>query len=695
MITRETKRRRRLPWLTSSALCGSLLICGAPALAQETTDPATPAAQGEAPAAKGEAPAAEGEAPALAPLVVEDEATPKQSQEVTLSIAREDLDLQQPQSLKEIFQNEPSVSVAGGSIASQKFYVHGIDQSKLNVTIDGASQRNNPWHHNGNIILDPVFLKNVEVDAGVSPADAGPGAIAGSVRFETVEASDLLLEGRNMGGMAIIGYDTNSETLRTTGAGYGAVDGFDILGIFTRMNGEDYEDGSGFHEEGTATDLIDGLGKLSYESPDGHKITLSGEYQQEEGDRRLRPNMGFVNAVVSENTAERITATLSYETTRPTDMFDPEFNFYFNQNKLLRPNSANLAVPRGVFNSRINSFGGKLQNTFTVPWGTLTAGADLSYDDVKIDSFGVPNTPANSYEDMTNAGLYLQARVTPLEGLDISAGLRGDYQWYNAVDGQDFNDGGISPNISAEYAIGENVTAFGGYSYNWGGLEMAEAALFHAAPYTYDEDLESVTAHNARGGLRVTWEGLRAEASYFYTHINNPVDYVFPPPAGMRINGPDVTSQGVDAAIGYDFGNAYIGAKYTHTDSTYGDRISLFGDYNNAVPLQDLITLNAWYRFEDWGMTAGASAEFALDFNHDDLEANGYYDLDDYQVVNAFLEWQPVQTAPYFTVRAEANNIFDETYFARGTYGETFTAPIVTPVNSPGRSFYLSTTLRF
>lgn len=40
-----------------------------------------------------------------------------------------------------------------GSTAAQKPYIHGIGQSKRNVTIDGALQRNNVWHDDGNLAL--------------------------------------------------------------------------------------------------------------------------------------------------------------------------------------------------------------------------------------------------------------------------------------------------------------------------------------------------------------------------------------------------------------------------------------------------------------------------------------------------------------------------------------------------------------
>lgn len=58
---------------------------------------------------------------------------------------------------------------------SQKVYVHGIEETSLAVTMDGGRQNNKVFHHNGTNLIDPGLLKAVSVDAGVAPADAGPG----------------------------------------------------------------------------------------------------------------------------------------------------------------------------------------------------------------------------------------------------------------------------------------------------------------------------------------------------------------------------------------------------------------------------------------------------------------------------------------------------------------------------------------
>ncbi|MCG7392848.1 TonB-dependent receptor [Microvirga sp. ACRRW] len=621
----------------------------------------------------------------LDPITVEETKTDPNSE---VAVSSEDIERENPKDLKQLFQDDPAFAVAGGSVASQKFYLHGIDQSKLNVQIDGAQQKSNVWHHNGNIIINPQLLKAVKVESAVSPADAGPGALGGTVKFETKDVVDLILPGKTYGGFLSSSFDTNSETYNVTGAGYGMHNGFEALGILTREEGQDYTNGGGLEEPGTATDLVSGLAKLAYESPDGHRLQLSQEYVQDKGFRRLRPNLGFINPFFNYNEARRYTTTFRYLTTKPTDYYNPELLFYYNRNELDRPGGF-YPRPSGDFNSRTASVGGKVQNTFGFGMGSLTAGLDFDTTSVDVERFYFPNDVS---EEATNVGAYLQARLRPIEPLFISTGIRLDHQSYDAVDGQNLDNSGLSPNISAEYFLTKNVSIFGGYSYNFGGIELAETGFFHARNYTYAADLEPTTAHNFRAGVRLAaYNGFSAEAAYFHTLMENPVAYDFD--NAIRINGDDLRSQGVDLALRYDWENAYFSAKYSHADVRYGDRIALPSDYNNGIAMGDLFTFSAAYTFQQYGLTVGASAELALEVDDEALRAEGFYPINGYNLFNAFVEWKPTQFGlENVTLRADARNIFDEEYYSRGSYGKT---DMINPVYSPGRSFYLSANVKF
>ncbi|MFN4277329.1 MAG: TonB-dependent receptor domain-containing protein [Ferrovibrio sp.] len=612
--------------------------------------------------------------------------------EVEQAIDAEQIDRDQPTTLRELFFDNPAITATSGSTAAQKFYLHGLDQAKLNVTIDGAQQRNNVWHHNGNMTLDPLFLKSVEVESGVSAADSGPGALGGSVRFKTKDAKDMLLPGQTSGGTAILGYDTDSQTWRTTGAGYTAQSGFELLGIATLSRGDNYSNGDGTEEAGTGTDLMSGLAKLGHEAANGHRLRLSTEYAEDDATRRLRSNLGVLSnaqgRLLNSNRAVRSTTVLSYETAEPTDYVDPKFELYYNRNTLDRPwENKSQTSAHGDFNLVLASVGGKLQNTFVIPTGNLTVGVDYNRDDSEIERF---HFTTNVGEEVTNLGAFVQARVSPLTDWRVSTGLRGDMQSYESVDNKTFDNSGLSPNLSSEYDLTNRITAFAGHSYNFGGLELAEQALFHAGNYTYANNLKPVTAHNSKLGLRYNDQGLALEGSLFRTAMENPVAYNFT--TRTRLNGEDLVSRGFDLGAGYKWSNALVSAKYAHTDVKYGGRMALSSDYNTAVPVGDMFALRGEYTFVDYRLTLGASSEIALGIDDPALRAAGFNDIENYEVFNLYTEWQPMQEVKSWKLRFEVNNLFDEYYISRSTYGQTGT---ITPLYSPGRSVYLSSSIKF
>ncbi|MFD2265102.1 TonB-dependent receptor domain-containing protein [Lacibacterium aquatile] len=628
----------------------------------------------------------------LKPLTLEGVA---RQQETNVELPEADIDTRQPQNLRELFETQSGVTVAGGSTASQKFYVNGLDQAKLNVSIDGAMQRNNMWHHGGNMFFDPSFLKSVEIDAGVAPADAGPGALGGAARFETKNAREMLEPGRSFGGLASLGYDTNSQAIRTTGAGYVASGGFDFLGMASRLKGDDYVNGDGNGERGTADNLIDVLAKIGYQTDGGDRFQITGERVRDNGYRRFRANLGNFGgpgAVMSDNKAVRENLSFSYKKLQPTDWFDPEVEVYYSKSDLERPRDEPLLPPpfwRGNFNSNMTTVGGKVQNSFAIPTGKLTVGTDYYHSSSEVNGF-MPGL-TNLDERVSNIGGFIQARVEPFQDLKVSTGLRVDRQHYRSVDDQKFDNTGFSPNISAEYTIAKYFTPFAGYSYNWGGIEQSEIAPFHAAPYTYATDIQPASSHNFRGGLKVNYEGFHAQAAYFHTVVYNPTTYNYPPPTGQRLNGRDLISRGIDLGVGYGWENAGVDFKYTHTVNRYGERMSLPEDYSNGVPVGDIFKLGGWYRIDSVGVTLGGSAEVARSVDDWALTNAGYEKIDGYGTANLFVSWQPT-FADFLTLRAEANNIFDENYVSRGSYSETAT---VTPVYSPGRSFLFSATAKF
>ncbi len=612
-----------------------------------------------------------------------------------VSITSDDIQRRNPQDLSQIFDTTPSVTVSSGGPANQRIFVNGIDQTKLNVQIDGARQQNTVWHHNGDFGLSPFFLKTIDVEEGVAPADAGPGALAGAIQVTTKDPSDLLLPGKNLGATVIGGYETNSRTYRVSASAYGQSEGWELMGIFDRAQGTDYKDGDGERESGTEENLYSGLAKLGYETQTGNRFVATGEFYHDSADRKLRPNLNLLSQpLLNGNTAKRLTTTATYTTTQPTNLFDPVVQFYYNRNVLERPDDNNFQRPAGAFNSYNDEIGGKLENTFAFDFGTATTGIDFYHTHVTVDRFAFDDSVSETIYDV---GGYVQGRVEPIEDLLISTGVRLDFQSYKSVDEQTFGNVGASPNISAAYQLFDGFWVNAGYSYVFGGLEQAETALFHAATYIYSDDLKPSTSHNITAGATYAWRGFQFGGNWFRTQINNPVAYNYDnfPVYAVRVNGEDLTSQGYNIFARFDYEEAFVSGSFNHTDVTFGDRVANPIDGSNVgTSVGDILALEAGYAIPDWGLAFGVSSEITFDYDDEGFIGAGFLPQEGYQLVNLYSTWTPVEVAPHFTLSFDVRNLLNQQYVPRGS---VYALPerLVEPVYAPGRSFLIFGTLQF
>ncbi|HEV7321314.1 MAG TPA: TonB-dependent receptor [Ensifer sp.] len=606
-------------------------------------------------------------------------------------ISSEDLKRKNPANIADVFSGEPGISVGSSLPMSQKVYVHGIEETSLAVTMDGGRQNNKVFHHNGTNLIDPGLLKAVSVDAGVAPADAGPGALAGAIAYETIDARDLLA-GDGFGGFATSSYNFNSDTVTTGVSAYGMRDGFEFLGYLNFGKGNDFTAGNGQDVAGTTTDLLSGLGKLAYEFDSGDRFEISHDSIRDDAPRPFRANMGSTTGskpwepLIRDYTLERGNTVFTYTDSTPEGWWDPTVLLAYSKTEVEVPvypkPTPGLPVSyQGTGAS--DSFNGKFENKFSFDIGNVIAGVDFYNDEAKLrDLFD------SGSEKARNIGVYAQARLEPFERTRLSFGARGDNQHFTGTTGQEWTNSGFSGNVSGEYDLIEDLlTAKAGYSHVWAGVPLAENFIINPK-WDYGQGPKPVTADNVVLGLEANYNGFTVEGSIFQTDLDDARTPRYAVARGIEAH--DVRSRGFEIGGGYNWGDGYFKVKYANIDVEIDGKPadSDLGTYL-ATPAGQIITLQAVHTLTDWGVTFGADAEIALDY--DDVAA-GYKPLEGYEVFNAFVEYVPPQHSN-LTLRAELKNIFDETYSDRATYGQEFGA--VTPLYEPGRSFILTARAAF
>ena len=606
-----------------------------------------------------------------------------------INITARDIERKNPSNLQDLFREEPSIKVGSSLPMSQKVYVNGIEETNLAVSIDGSRQNNKVFHHNATTLIDPTLLKAVSVDEGVAPADAGPGALAGAISYETKDARDIL-DGDGFGGFVNSTYNSNGDVFGTGLATYGIHQGFEYLGYFNFGKGGEFSNANGDKVMGTRTNFLSGLGKVAYQFESGDRIELSHEAIKDDAARPFRANMSHTGGakpgepVVRDYRLNRNNTVFTYSDETPEGWWDPKLVLAYGKSDV----GTTVYLPAGSkpekypVEGATSTFNGKFENRFHTDIGLVTAGVDFYDDHADLDDFFGP-----AEEKARNVGAYVQARLEPFDRTRLSFGGRADKQWFTGTGGQEFDNAGLSGNISGEYDIVEDfLTAKAGYSHVWSGISLAENFIMNP-DWVYLPEPEPTTADNYTVGLAANYNGFTLEGSLFRTNMENARSARY----RTAYLGRRVESEGFTISAGYEWTDSFVRVKYANTD-TLIDGLPADSDTGTylTTPVGEIITITAAHTFADYGLTVGGDVEFALKYDKVPKAPEGeepYKPFEAYKVVNAYLEYKP-PSHKNLTLRADVKNVFNELYADRATYGQEF--GVVEPLYQPGRSFMLS-----
>lgn len=412
--------------------------------------------------------------------------------------------------LRDTFATDPSVRVGSGARNGQKIMLRGLEDLNLNVNIDGARQGANLFHHQGRMQIDPFLLKRAEVHTGPAAADAGPGALGGSVSFETVDAQDLL-EGGDAGARLIGQYADGTDTLGGSASAYTLVG--ERLGLLAY--GRYLDDGLTRAGGGQKLRSTDGrresyLLKGSLLQAGGHDLRLGLERNDNTGGI-LRANFPWQvgNAIQADDdqATRRDTLSLQHHYHRDTSQWlDLKTRLYHNDARL------DLYREAGNERYRTESKGGDLRNLWRLRTGPLrhelTAGLDYYKD--RGSRYGPDGHFAEHAE---NTGLFVQDRIA-LGHFRLSAGLRNDRYRARYANGYGQSGQRTSPNLSAEMHWGgedNHVGVHAGYGESSRGAKLNQAGWLQkytsGDAFSLGENghLKPEVALQQQAGLR--WQG--------------------------------------------------------------------------------------------------------------------------------------------------------------------------------------------
>jgi hemoglobin/transferrin/lactoferrin receptor protein len=160
---------------------------------------------------------------------------------------RAELDRQNVNSIRNLVRYEPGVSVggAGQRAGTSGYNIRGIDGDRVLTQVDGVEIPDNfftgPYANTHRNYVDPEIVKRVEILRGPASVLYGSSAIGGAVSYYTLDADDIIKEGKDVGARLKTGYSSADNSWLKSATVAGRQGEFDGLLHFSQRDGDETE----------------------------------------------------------------------------------------------------------------------------------------------------------------------------------------------------------------------------------------------------------------------------------------------------------------------------------------------------------------------------------------------------------------------------------------------------------------------
>ncbi|OBT13851.1 TonB-dependent receptor [Vibrio sp. UCD-FRSSP16_10] len=584
-----------------------------------------------------------------------------------VSVTDTELENYQAQDLEDIFRTDPSVTVGGSIGVAQKVYVRGLEDTYLNVTVDGAPQTSTLFHHIGRLSIDPYLLKTVEVQAGAGEATSGFGALGGSIRFKTKSAHDLLAPGESFGGRVSANYFTNDGYAGSASA-YGEInDNWGILGSFVQTKNENMTDGNGDEIYGSSSDRALGFIKIDGDLTDNQTLAFSYENRNEKGEFGQRPNWpATATDPLYPLETQRHTFTANH-TFSLNDLLNLENTVYYTQADVTQD------ARWGKYNGEVNTIGLDVRNTTYIQDHAVTYGIEYRSDEAVAKSLE-PGAGPKVNEDGDVFGVYAQDHWQLADSFLLSFGTRYDrYTLKQHSTGTEIDSDGLSSNVGFNYQIIDGLKLNAGYAQALRGKQVGDT--FTLDVYTINPDLKAETAENAEIGLEYRQENWLASATVFQSTIDDVIDV----DGRQYENVGTLKTKGYELRATYWFEKVTAMASFSSVDSELnGQTLNGYDHVGIGNSRGDTLGLNLTYNMNQH-LELGWNYSYVADLNNVEVK-NAYVadgssiDKPGYQVHDIYVQWYPLNSQD-LNVNLTVTNLFNEYYRDHSSVGDFTSLP--------------------
>lgn len=598
------------------------------------------------------------------------------------TVDRKALDDAQADSLSSVLRSLPNVNFGGGPRpAAQIPAIRGLQGPRIILTVDGA-RRNNEGGVNSPLLLDPDFIRQVDVVRGPMSAAYGSGGLGGVMAFETLAAEDYVDPERGYGGQAKVGYRSGNEAFSTNLTAAAMNDQADVLASATYRNYGAIHTGKGGadSEYPNDGDLGASLLKAGLNLGELNRVELSRQTFDDDFTGPTNPggNLVFPFDQDTRRRQEQYTGNWSFHDT-DRSWLDGKLSLYRTRFSLA--GHSRSTPPQADTSAMTRTDGGSLQNTSTFEVGEhdrqrLTYGVDYYKDTAENTSNGQGNSVLPDGE-LRALGGFIQSEQT-FDRWTLIAALRHDDYRLSSPGQGDARHSRLSPKIALKYQPIDPLGLFVSYGEAFRAPTMTEMygnldtrrALFNFRP---NPGLEPETSKTWEAGFTLDFSDLLAAGDQFrlkatgfdedvYDLIDSQVvgTYVRQAPfAGVgqvfqRRNVARAERRGGEIEAAYELDRLSVGLGYSQLRS----RNAQTGADLYAPP--DKLALTLGYRLdEQWSVNYRGQFVKAQDYDDTLLRRRDGYALHDIG-----LTWE---RDPY-RVDLGVTNLFDQAY---ATYQQT------------------------
>ncbi|MEG2829140.1 MAG: TonB-dependent hemoglobin/transferrin/lactoferrin family receptor [Edwardsiella sp. (in: enterobacteria)] len=579
-------------------------------------------------------------------------------------------------SAPEMLRNVPGLSLSGvGRSNGQDITLRGYDNRGVLVLVDGVRQGTDTGHLNGTF-LDPALIKRVEVVRGPGALLYGNGALGGVIAYQTVDAADLLLAGKNSGYRVFASGGTQDHSLGLGASAYARSDTLDGLISFSTRQRGDLRLGEG--ESAANRETIGNLlAKGTWLIDDAQSLRASLRYYDNAAREPKNPQdiQASANNVMTRRDTLQRDLQLEYRLKpRENTWLDASLRPYYSDVRITANPQGESAESRTQ-----RTLGLRLENRSRL-WHDGPAAHLVTYGSEAYGQSQRPGGGASAYPqaDIRFASGWLQDEIT-LRDLPVSlvAGTRYDnYRAHNDSYG-DINADKWSSRAAVTVTPADWLMLFTSYAQAFRAPTIGEiyndARHFSIGPFVNywrpNPNLrpESNTTQEAGFGLRfddllAEGDSLQFKSSYFGTRAKNYIDTQVVNDFAKRqfyttsINVDDVKLWGWDVALNYRSDRFSWESAYNRTrgkNSQSGDWIA------NGTP--DTLSNRLDIPLAHSGFSVGWVGTFAAAFHTNDsrTQPQAGYGVNDF-----YVSYRTPALGNQFSATTVLSNAFDKAYYA-------------------------------